>query len=287
MKRLWNWFLAPGVFWLVVFFIVPTVILVGVSFGTSDIVNRPVLGWHPENYLDALDPLYVRLLGRALLYAGATAAICLLVGYPVAYTVARFGGRYKNILIGLVILPWLVDYLVRVYAWVVILGNEGLLNSLLGLLGASGDPPLQMTNTGIAVVIGLVYGYFPLMVLPVYANLLGLDPALIEAGKDLYGTPKSTFLHVTLPASMPGIFGGCMLVFLPAVGDFATAKFLGGPENYMIGNLIADQFQQSGDWPFGAAVTVVMMAVMWSVILVYLVYTLMRGRESAAKRQSR
>jgi len=271
--------LLPGVIWLALLFIVPLGIVVAVSFATSDIINRPVFGWHPENFSAVFDPLYLRLVTRSLGYAALTTVLCFVVAYPVAYTIARFGGRYRNVLIGVVVLPWLVDYLVRIYAWVVILGNEGIVNSVLSHLGMSGTPPVQMTNTPFAVIAGLVYAYFPLMVMPLYATLERLDQSLIEAGKDLYGTPRSTFLHVTLPFSTPGIIAGCLLVFLPCVGDFATARLLGGTSTYMIGNLIADQFQQSGDWPFGAAVTVVVMSLMWLIIVAYLVYAWLQGRK--------
>jgi len=271
--------LLPGVIWLALLFLVPLCVVIAVAFATTDIINRPVFGWHPSNFRLVVDPLYLRLLVRSVAFAALTTLICLVVGYPVAYTIARFGGRYRNALIGIVVLPWLIDYLVRIYAWVVILGNEGIVNSLLRHLGITGTPPLQLTNTPIAVIVGLVYAYFPLMVLPLYATLEQLDLSLIEAGKDLFGTPRSTFWHVTLPFSTPGIVAGSLLVFLPCVGDFATARLLGGTSTYMIGNLISDQFQQSGNWPFGAAITVVVMALMWLVILAYLIYAWRQGRK--------
>ena len=266
--RLWNAFLAPGTAWLILLFLVPLGIVVAVSFATSNIVGRPVLGWNPGNYSQVFQWIYLRLLLRSFTYAGLTMVLCLLIGYPVAYTVARYGGRRRNVLIALVVLPWLIDYLVRIYAWVVILGNDGLVNGVLHRIGMAGTPALQITGTPFAVITGLVYSYFPLMVMPLYATLEQLDPALIEAGKDLYAGPRRTFLHVTLPASVQGVVAGCLLVFLPAIGDFATARLLGGPSTYMIGNLISDQFEESGVWPFGAAVTVVLMCFMWIVIVV-------------------
>jgi spermidine/putrescine transport system permease protein len=271
--------LLPGVVWLALLFLVPMCIVVAVSFATSDIINRPVFGWHPSNFRTVFDPLYVRVVARSVGFAGLTTALCLVLGYPVAYTIARFGGRYRNLLIGVVVLPWLIDYLVRIYAWVVILGNEGIINTVLSHLGWSGTPPIQLTNTPYAVIAGLVYAYFPLMVMPLYAVLEQLDKSLIEAGKDLYASPRSTFWHVTLPLSTPGVVAGSLLVFLPCVGDFATARLLGGTSTYMVGNLISDQFQQSGDWPFGAAITVILMGLMWLIILTYLVYAWRQGRK--------
>lgn len=263
--------LLPGTVWLLLLFVVPIGVLVVVSFATVDDIGRPVLGWHPEAYESVLDPVYLRILGRSLFFATATTVLCFAIGYPLAYTIARFGGRYRTALIALVIVPWLVDYLVRIYAWVAILGNEGVVNGLLSWLGFHGSPPLQITNTAYAVIIGLVYSYLPLMVMPLYSRLERMDQSLIEAGKDLYASAGTTFLRVTLPYSAPSIVAGCLLVFLPCAGDFATAGLLGGPGNYTMGNLIADQFQQAGDWPLGAVFTVMLMAFMWTVIALYFV----------------
>jgi spermidine/putrescine transport system permease protein len=200
-----------------------------------------------------------------------TTVICLLIGYPVAYTVARFGGRFKNVLIALLLLPWFVDYLVRIYAWVVILGNQGLVNGVLSRLGMHGHPPVQFLGTSYAVIGGLVYDYLPFMVFPLYAALEQMNPSLIEAGKDLYGTPFRTFWHVTWPTAFQGVLAGCVLVFLPAIGDFATAQLLGGANSYMVGNLISDQMVEvTGAWPFGAGLTVVLMVLLSVSMIVYL-----------------
>jgi spermidine/putrescine transport system permease protein len=276
--RLWDVFLLPGTAWLVLLFVVPMAIVIAVSLGSLDIINRPVFGFHPENYSNVFQGIYIKLMVRSLAYAGLTTLICFVVGYPVAYTIARFGGRYRNLLICIVVLPWLVDYLVRIYAWVVILGNNGLVNSFLHTIGVQGSPAVQLTNTGFAVIAGLVYSYFPLMVLPLYAVLESLPSSLIEAAKDLYATPRRAFVGVTLPLSLPGIVSGCLLVFLPCVGDFATAKLLGGPSQYMLGNLLSDQFTQSGNLTFGAALTVVVMAFMWLIIIGFLVYSARSGK---------
>lgn len=279
---LWDLFLAPGTIWLILLFVVPMGIVVAASFAGLSIVNRPVWGWHPSNYSYVFQYIYAKLMVRSLMFAAVTTIICFILGYPVAYTIARFGGKYRTILIGVVVLPWLVDYLVRIYAWLVILGNDGLANSLFHKLGASGNPPVQLTQTSFAVIAGLVYSYFPLMVLPLYASLEQLDASMIEAAKDLYATPRRAFLGVTLPMTLPGVLAGCILVFLPCVGDFATAKLLGGPAQYMIGNLVSDQFTQSGDWTFGAALTVIVMSFMWLVIAFYLIYAARQGRRGLA-----
>jgi spermidine/putrescine transport system permease protein len=253
---------APGL-WLVLLFVVPLVLLLAISFGTTDDLGQAVYGWNPENYSRVFDPAFVPVLLRSVGFALATVVLCLLIGYPVAYYIAVFGGRWKNVLLALVVLPFFVNYLVRTYAWIAMLGDDGLVNGLL-------DSDIRFLNTPYAVIGGLVYGFLAFMILPIYASLDRMDPALIEAGKDLYGRPWQTFRHVTLPHTIQGVLAGSVLVFLPAVGDFVSASLLGGPDEVMIGNLIQQQFQASDNWPFGAALTVVMMAFLLIWMLLYL-----------------
>jgi spermidine/putrescine transport system permease protein len=255
--------LIPGGLWLLAFFAFPLTLVLAISFGTTDELGGAVYGWHPDNYSRAFDPLFVPVLLRSVGYAFATVVLCLLLGYPVAYYIARFGGRAKNVLIALVVLPFFVNYLVRTYAWVAILSDEGLVNGLL-------SEPIRFVNTPYAVVGGLVYGYLAFMILPVYAALDRMDPALIEAGKDLYGSELQTFVHVTWPTTFQGVLAGCVLVFLPAVGDFVSAQLLGGPGTFMVGNLIQQQFFGAEDWPFGAALTTVMMLFLLGFMVFYL-----------------
>jgi len=268
-NRLWRLTLAPGALWLLLLFVAPFGVVIAVSLGTTDILGRPIFGWYPENYQQVFDPLFVPVIVRSVAFAVATTVLCLLIGYPVAYMIARYGGRFRNLLVVLIILPWFADYLVRIYAWIVILGDQGVVNGLLHSAGLAGDPPVVFVNTPFAVVGGLVYDFLPFMILPIYAALERMDPSLIEAGKDLYGTPLQTFLHVTWPATIQGVVAGAVLVGLPAVGDFATAQILGGPNTYMIGNLIQDQFG-GGYWPFGAALTIVLMAMLSLLMIFYL-----------------
>jgi spermidine/putrescine transport system permease protein len=269
-NRLWRLLLAPGALWLLALFVAPFGVVIAISLGTTDFLNRPSFGWHPENYLQVIDPIFVPVLVRSAYYAVATTVLCLLIGYPVAYMIAKYGGRFKNMLIVLIILPWFADYLVRIYAWFVILGDEGVVNGLLHALGVPGSPPIIFLNTSQAVVGGLVYDYLPFMILPIYAALDRMDPALIEAGKDLYGTPLQTFLHVTWPATIQGVVAGAVLVGLPSVGDFATAQILGGANTFMIGNVIQDQFTGAGFWTVGAAMTIMLMALLSLVMIFYL-----------------
>jgi spermidine/putrescine transport system permease protein len=265
----WNRFLVPGGLWLVLLFAVPLVFVLALSFGYVDDLGRAVYDTRLDNYDDAFNPTYLPVLLRSVLYALATTALCLLIGYPVAYYVARYGGRYRNALIALLVLPFFVNYLVRTYAWVALLADEGLVNNALVDAGLR-DQGLQMINTPWAVIGGLTYGYLVFMILPVYGSIERLDRSVIEAGKDLYGTPWQTFRHVTLPQTKQGILAGSVLVFLPSVGDFVSAQLLGGPDTYMVGNLIQDQFFTANNWPFGAALTVVMMAFLAIWMVAYL-----------------
>ena len=260
-------FLIPGGLWLLLFFAVPLGIVVALSFGSPGELGGAVYDFNPENYQRAFDPLFVPVLLRSVAYAVGTVVLCLLLGYPVAYYIARFGGRHKHVLIALVVLPFFVNYLVRTYAWVAILSDEGLLNGLLNSLGIE---TVQFVNTPWAVIGGLVYGYLAFMILPLYAALDRMDPSLIEAGKDLYGSGWQTFWNVTWPTTFQGVLAGSVLVFLPAVGDFVSAQLLGGPDTYMVGNLIQQQFFGAEDWPFGAALTTLMMLFLLIFMVFYL-----------------
>jgi spermidine/putrescine transport system permease protein len=237
----------------VLLFVAPLAVIAAFSFGTVDIVGRPHLGLTLDNYRQATQSYYVPVILRTLWLSVATTLICLLFGYPVAYLAARLSRRVGTAVIAILILTWLVDYLVRIYAWITILDDGGLVNRMLVFFHAHAIHFLPST---FAVLCGLVYGYYPLMVVPIYASLQGLDSAVIEAGKDLYGTPRQTFWWVTLRYSLPGVVGGMVLTFFPMLGDFATAQFLGGPNQTMIGNVIAAQyFSQGGSVTFAAALT--------------------------------
>ncbi len=265
----WDRFLvAPGL-WLLALFAVPICLVLALSFGYVDDLGRAVYSNEFSNYQDAFDPVYLPVLLRSVGFAAATAAICLAIGYPIAYYIARFGGRWRYVLIAALVVPFFVNYLVRTYAWVALLSDEGLVNNALIDLGIT-DQAIQMINTPWAVIGGLTYGYLVFMILPIYASLERMDPSVIEAGKDLYGRPIQTFLHVTLPQTKQGILAGSVLVFLPAVGDFVSAQLLGGPDTYMVGNLIQDQFFAGNNWPFGSALTVVMMLFLSIFMIAYL-----------------
>ena len=280
-KGFWSRFLIPGGVWLTLLFLVPICLVLALSFGYTDDLGRATYAFEWDNYKDAFDPLYVPVLLRSVGFAVATAAFCLLLGYPVAYYIARYGGKRKHLLIALLVIPFFVNYLVRTYAWVALLADDGLVNSGLESLGLT-ETGIQLINTPYAVIGGLVYGYLVFMILPIYASLDRMDPALVEAGKDLFGTPFRTFIHVTLPQTKQGILAGCVLVFLPAVGDFVSAQLLGGPDTYMVGNLIQDQFFTANNWPFGSALTVVMMLFLSIWMVGYLRSAAKEARESVS-----
>jgi spermidine/putrescine transport system permease protein len=268
-------FLLPGGLWLLLLFVTPVVFLLALSFGYTDDLGEAIYSTRLDNYERLVDPDYLPVLFRSVGFALATVVLCLLIGYPVAYYIAVFGGRWKNVLIALVVLPFFVNYLIRTYAWIAMLGDDGLVNGVL-------DSSIRFINTPYAVIGGLVYGFLAFMILPIYAALDRMDPALIEAGKDLYGGPWETFRHVTLPHTMQGVLAGSVLVFLPAVGDFVAASLLGGPEEVMVGNLIQQQFQASDNWPFGAALTIAMMAFLLIWMSLYLRAAAREAKEAPA-----
>ncbi|MDQ1435962.1 MAG: spermidine/putrescine transport system permease protein, partial [Actinomycetota bacterium] len=223
---------------------------------------------HYSNYKDALDPDRLPIFVRSIEYAGISTLACVALGFPLAYWIARFGGKLRNIYLVLVIIPFLTSYLIRIYAWQVILQNNGLLNRLLGDIGLGRDH--VFLNHHFAVILGLTYGFLPFMILPLYASIERMDFALVEASYDLGHAKVSTFFRVILPTVAPGLVAGILLVFIPAVGDFVTPQLLGGVRTQMIGNTIADQFGGSQNWPLGSAMSVLLMLFILGGVFVYL-----------------
>ncbi len=260
--------LAPGTLWLIAFFVVPILIMAGYSVMERGTYGGVEPGLTLESYARFFDPLYLRILARTFGLAALTTAVCFVVGYPLAYVIAA-AGRWKYALLFLVVLPFWTSFLVRTYAIMFLLRDTGLVNSALLAIGAI-DGPLTLLYTPGAVLAGLVYGYLPFMVLPVYASLEKLDPALLEAAEGLGARPAAQFLRVTLPLSLPGVVAGCLLVFIPSLGAFLTPDLLGGAKQVMIGNLVQQQFGAARDWPFGAAASFVLMAVVLASIHAFL-----------------
>ncbi len=278
-QRTWLWgtLLALPTAWIVAFFVSSMVLVVMLSFGRTQRDGRPVFGTRLDNYEAIWNEVYLQLFVRSLTYALVTTLLCALIAYPVAYSIALYGGRYKNALIAAIVVPFFASYLIRMYAWSALLSDDGAVNSVLRRTHISDG--VQFLNTPMAVIGGLVYGFVVFMILPVYASLERMDRSLIEAGKDLYHGPLRTFFSVTLPATRAGLFGGMLLVFLPALGDFVSAQLLGGPRTYMIGNLVQQQFLEGQNWPLGSALTVAMMVALTILMVLYLRATTTRARE--------
>jgi len=231
------------------------------------------------------DSLYVQAFLSSLEVAAVSTALCLALGYPMAYGIARSGRRWRGALLLLVLLPFWTSFLVRVYAWMGLLGNNGLINELLLALHLV-DEPIVMLQTRFAMYVGIVYSYLPFMILPLYANLERHDESLREAAVDLGATPLRAFLHVTLPLSLPGIVAGSMLVFIPAVGEFVIPRLLGGADSLMIGRVLWDEFFSNRDWPGASAVAVVLLVVLVIPIVILQRYWAREAQGSAMPRRA-
>jgi spermidine/putrescine transport system permease protein len=254
-----SWLLlAPMLLWLAVFVVAPTAILLVYAFCGRDELGRVVFAFTWENYRRVLEPLYLRIFARSIGYAALTTAICIMIGYPVGFFMAKAREAWRRRLLLLLMIPFWTSFLIRTYAWITILKQEGLLNGLLRALPL-GLAPVDLLYTPTAVVIGLVYAYLPFMILPIYTSAERLDNAVIEAAYDLGAGPVRAFSSVIVPLTMPGIAAGTLLVFVPAIGMFAITDLMGGAKVPMIGNVIQNQFLQARDWPFGSALGVVFM----------------------------
>jgi len=274
-RRPVAWLLAaPGVIWLLVFFAVPILLMFGYSFMPRGIYGGVQPGFTLEHYRRFAEPLYLAVLGRTVWLALVTTALCLLLGIPMAWTIAR-ARRWRRVLLFLVVVPLWTSFLVRTYALMFLLRDTGIINALLLQLGLV-QQPLSLLYTPGAVLLGLVSGHLPLMVLPVYASLEKLDPTLLEAAEVLGARPWSRFRRVVLPLALPGIIAGCLLVFIPALGAFLVPDLLGGARQIMLGNLVQNQFAAARNWPFGAAASFV---VMGAVLAGQLLWLSRRGRD--------
>jgi spermidine/putrescine transport system permease protein len=266
--KLRTWFLLPAWLTLVILFAVPFAIVLAYSFLTRGVYGGIVPPWTLESYQRLFDPLYLAILWRSFAMALAATALCLLLAFPAALFIAR-AARHKNLYLQLVMLPFWTSFLVRTYAWIFLLRDTGLFNTALQALGIIHSPLPLLYNDG-AVLLGLVYGYLPFMVLPIYATLERLDPALVDAAADLGARPLTTVLRIVVPLSRPGIVAGSVLVFIPCLGAYLTPDLLGGGRTVMVGNLVQNQFTTARDWPFGAAVSIALMALVTLVLVAFL-----------------
>lgn len=272
------WLAFPAIFWLGLFFLLPLFIVLIVSFmtrGGGGTAELPFTLAHYERSLDVFQPILTRSIWIALV----TTFICLVIGYPFAFFIStRKSSLVRQLSLFMVILPFWTNFLIRTYAWRVLLGDEGIINSILLSVGLINEP-LLLLNTQFAVLLGLVYGFLPFMVLPIYASIERFDFHFIDAAHDLGANDWSAFWRVMRPMTMPGVFAGCALVFIPSVGAFVTPDLLGGTRGLMIGNLIQRQFGGSGNMPLGSALSILMMAVVMISLLLYV--TLGSNREQA------
>ena len=245
----------PYIIWSALFIVIPLILVVIFSF-TVNVDGKNVFSL--ANYKDLMDPIYFKVFFRSIMLAGLSTLICLLIGYPVAYIISKAPLSKRGTLILLFILPMWMNFLLRTYAWIAILGKNGILNSFLGLFGIE---PVGILYTNTAILLGMVYNFLPFMVLPIYTSLSKMDNDLINAARDLGANSLQVFTKVIFPLSLPGVISGITMVFMPAVTTFAISRLLGGGKFMLIGDLIEQQFTVVGDWNFGSAVSIFMMIV--------------------------
>jgi putrescine transport system permease protein len=267
--------------WMLLFFAIPFFIVLKISFSTQAVAIPPYtpvmeyadgavhLKLNLTHYLElASNDKYIQAYLSSLKIAAISTALCLLIGYPMAYVIARLPATTRNTALMLVVMPSWISFLIRVYAWIGILQTNGVLNKLLLALGVI-DAPLRIMNTPLAAYIGIVYAYLPFMILPLYANLVKLDLRLLEAAYDLGARPWKAFLTITVPLSKAGIIAGCMLVMIPAVGEFVIPELLGGPGTLMIGRQLWSEFFSAGNWPMASAVAITMLLLLLAPIVLF------------------
>ena len=267
--------MGPGLLWLAIFFVLPMIFMLSVSLYQGSLDTTFEMTWHFENFKTALTDFDTQFV-RSFIYAGIATLLCLVIAYPLSYAIAFKAGRWQTVMLLAVIAPFFTTYLIRTYAWQTILSNDGTVVSIFQTIGLVGDDG-TILKTPTAVIAGLTYNFLPFMVLPIYASLEQMDTRLIEAGKDLYGSASTTFRKVTLPISMPGVIAGTLLTFIPAVGDYINASFLGSPNQAMIGNVIQSQYLNVKDYPIAAALSFIMMALIVIAVAIYIKFA---GEES-------
>jgi spermidine/putrescine transport system permease protein len=289
-------FMGPATIWLLVFFTIPLAVIWVYSFGERGPLGQTYLAFNFENYLRAVEPIHLKILLKSIWIGGISTLLCLIIGFPVALGIAFAPDRWKNPLLLIVVLPFFTNMLVRTFAWVVVLGYRGIVNSGLGWMHGQFDylftllglpdlmgrfTPLGMLHNNYTVVLGLVYVHLPFLILPLYAALEKLDRSYLEASLDLGAGQWRTFFSVLAPMAMPGIVSGCLLVFILSMGNFLIPDRLGGTDSLMIGNLIAQEFNKARDWPFGAALSFL---VMYPVFIFFAVNAMRTRRQEREKK---
>ncbi|MDD7352302.1 MAG: ABC transporter permease [Peptoniphilaceae bacterium] len=250
-------------FWGLVFIVLPLFLILAHALSSN--TNLSDFSFTLDNFARFFEPLYVKILITSIILAAVSTIFCLVIGYPVAYIISKMSEKVRNNLILVFIIPMWMNFLLRTYAWLTLLGNNGLINKFIGLFGLG---PWDLMYNSKAIMIGMVYNFLPFMVLPIYTVLLKMDPKLIEAAKDLGANDFKVFAKVIFPLSLPGIYTGITMVFIPAISTFVVPNLLGGNNFYLIGNLIEKQFTFTGDWGFGSAISMVLIIIMLLILLV-------------------
>jgi spermidine/putrescine transport system permease protein len=274
--------LAPGLLWLLVFFAIPLYYMAEISLKEGTIETGYQFTWHFQTYLDAISNYDEQLL-RSFWYAGLATLIALLIGFPLAYAIAFRGGKWRNALLLVVILPFFITYLVRTLSWQTILDDSGVVVDVLKTVGLVGDDGRLLATTT-AVVAGITYNFLPFMILPLYAALERIDPRTVEAAYDLYACRRDVVMRVVVPMAMPGIVAGVLLTFIPAAGDFINAELLGTPQQAMIGNVIQSRYLEITDYPTAAALSFILMI---AILLLVLAYARFAGTEQLTGAEAR
>lgn len=250
--------------WSLVFIVFPLFLILVYAFNSSSGMSLESYGITLDNFRRVFEPLYIKIFFVSILLAITSTVLCVLIGYPVAYFISRMKDKWRNSLMLLFVVPMWMNFLLRTYAWLTLLGNNGLINKFLGLFGIA---PLNLMYNMSAIMLGMVYNFLPFMVLPIYSTLVKMDKSLIEAARDLGATNSQIFKKVILPLSLPGVYTGITMVFIPAISTFVIPDLLGGNRFYLIGNLIEKQFTFTGDWAFGSAISIVLIAIMFILLL--------------------
>ena len=270
---------APTVLWLCVFFIIPMLIVVAVSFASRTPYGQVVFNWTFSNYQRFAEALYISIFGQTLVVAFITTVVTILMGYPVAWSIAKLPKKWQQPGLVIVMAPFWINFLIRSYAWVIILRSQGVINTILLKLGLITTPLQMLYNEG-AVMLGMIYALLPFMVLPIYVSIEQLDRRLLEAAADLGAAPMTAFRKITLPLTMPGIAAGTILVFISSLGMFVVPDVMGGAKSAFIGNLIQNQFLSARDWPFGSALSIVLAVL--SLVLIMLYYKVLNTQKGGA-----
>jgi spermidine/putrescine transport system permease protein len=278
-----KWLAVPALLWLAIFFLLPLIMVIVLSFWQRGLYGEVVYAFTLKNYLRFIDPLYVEILFDTLVVSLLTTLLTLLIGYPLAYHISRMGRAWQHIWLLLVMIPFWINFLVRSYAWVVILRSQGVINTLLLSLGVI-EEPLPLLYNAASVQLGMVYTLLPFMVLPIYVALEQLDRRKLEAAYDLGAGPWKAFWHVTLPLTKTGVVTGSILVFVSSIGMFVVPDVMGGAKSALIGNVIQNQFLSARDWPFGSALSIILMLLSITLIFLYFRVIRLQGHEGGMER---